>query len=827
MVSLSTSLIAQKNNTHSKIPQPHNHNGVVCGIGEPKPGFVIPAPPMSKNPSQNTAIFEVTFTDNVPNVARTSFLRATDIMSTFFNSSIPITVSVEASADLAPGTLAGASPGGYLRDFSNAPVINAWYPIALAEKLEQTDFNENSVTVPFDITVTYNSTVNWNFVSTNVGANQFDFITVILHELMHGLGFVSLSTVTDAGLGDFLVLGDFPSAYSTFLEDGNGLNLVENFTSPSLALGNQLTSNDVLINTETLGAQNQIAQIFSPSPFNPGSSTSHLDQFTFTNTPHELMRPGISPGAIIHNPGSIALDILYDLGWRKTSIAHEPGPITDDVTMPYVVDAVVLADIGFDPSSFVIHFSQDTFTTEMVAPMTPTGNAGEFTVTLPAPGEISSYQYFFTLNNGLAQQVTTPTAAPGANFFEFFYDVDEILPEIEHQPVTTLDDKSTELLIEANISDVFTGVNDAFIEYSINDVPQGTVPMERDFTNGFRPDLFVGIINLPENGLNEGDRLEYQIFANDNSAASNLITSPAADETYEVIVSKILDAISFYVSDFEIDDNEFNGNGFSITSPNGFSDQAIHSTHPYPNAGAENTLDFLFNLRIPIIIRRTDALIEFDEIVLVEPGDPGTQFGDTEFWDFVIVEGRNSNSSEWLPFLDGYDSTDDPAWFNTYVNGIPQGSFNSLAAGTPNLFRNRTIDMQENGNFVEGDTVLIRFRLFSDPAAIGWGWAVDNLSIQDSPVAVEDFLNQQDFSIYPNPVGKGILAVEAQFKQTVDEATLKLSNINGQTIQQQSLEVNNQILRASFDVESLPKGVYLITMDLDGKEQITRRIVKQ
>ena len=382
-------------------------------------------------------------------------------------------------------------------------------------------------------------------------------------------------------------------------------------------------------------------------------------------------------------------------------------------------------------------------------------------------------------------------------------------------------------MIEANISDVFTGVNDAFIEYSINDVPQGTVPMERDFTNGFRPDLFVGIINLPENGLNEGDRLEYQIFANDNSAASNLITSPAADETYEVIVSKILDAISFYVSDFEIDDNEFNGNGFSITSPNGFSDQAIHSTHPYPNAGAENTLDFLFNLRIPIIIRRTDALIEFDEIVLVEPGDPGTQFGDTEFWDFVIVEGRNSNSSEWLPFLDGYDSTDDPAWFNTYVNGIPQGSFNSLAAGTPNLFRNRTIDMQENGNFVEGDTVLIRFRLFSDPAAIGWGWAVDNLSIQDSPVAVEDFLNQQDFSIYPNPVGKGILAVEAQFKQTVDEATLKLSNINGQTIQQQSLEVNNQILRASFDVESLPKGVYLITMDLDGKEQITRRIVKQ
>ncbi len=822
MVSLTTSLIAQKNNKSTNLPHTHSHNGVICGIGEPKPGLVIPAPPISKNPSQNVAIFEVTFTSNVPDVARTSFLRATEIMGSFFNSTIPITVSVAASDDLPPGALAGANPGTFIRDFANAPLINAWYPIALAEKLEQRNIVTNA---DFDITVTYNSEVNWNFTSTNVTSSQFDFITVILHELMHGLGFSGLASVTPNDLGS-LIFSGFPTAYNTFLENGNGENLLNNFDSPSVPLALQLTSNNVSINTESLAAQNEIARIFSPFPFDAGSSISHLDQSTFTNTPHELMRPAISRGAVIHNPGNIALDILYDLGWRKTSIAHQPGPITDDVTMPYVVDAVVQADIGFDPSSFVIHYSQDTFATETVAAMTPTGNAGAFTVTLPAPGEISSYQYFFTLNNGLEQQVTTPTAAPEANFFEFFYDVDEILPEIVHEPVSTLDDKSTELVIEASITDVFTGVDSAFIQYSINGVPQVAVPMKRDFSDGFRPDLFVGVIPLSDNSLNEGDLIQYQIIANDLSAVSNIITSPAAENTtFDVTIVKTLDAVGLYTNDFEIDESDFAGDGFSIIDLTGFSDGAAHSIHPYTNAGQNNTRDFIYNLRIPIVLRGADALIEFDEVVLVEPGDPGTQFGDLEFWDFVVVEGRRSNSPIWVPFIDGYDSSDNSRWLRAYNSNIVNQ--NSQAQGTEALFEERVIDMQESGDFVEGDTVSVRFRLFSDPLAVGWGWAIDNLRIQDSQVAVEDFLNQGDFTIYPNPVGKGILAIEAQFKQIVDQVTLKLSNINGQTIQQQSLSVSNQILRATFDVDSLPQGVYLLTMDLDGKEQITRRIIKQ
>ncbi len=824
MACLPILLLAQKNkDTTSTIPWPHthSHNGIICTIGEPMPGFVIPAP-ARENLSQQAAIFEITYSNNVPPSARNSFERATDIMSTFINSSIPITVMVEASDDLDPGSLAGANPGTFIRDFSNAPVLNAWYPVALAEKLEQRNFSNSQA--PFDIEVVYNSEVNWNFTSINVLGNQFDFVTVILHELMHGLGFSGLGNVNDNGLGN-LLLQNFPAAYSTFLENGSGENLLQTFQSPSIELGNQLTSNDVLMNTRTLAEQNQIARIFSPAMFNPGSSISHLDQFTFTGTPHALMRPSINPGAVIHNPGSIALDILYDLGWRKTSVRHDPGPITSDLTMPYVIMASVVSELGFDASTFQIHYSRDTFATEMVATMTPTNTAGEFTITLPAPGERASYQYYFTLNNSRQQRIVTPTAAPGANFFEFFYDVDDILPEIVHEPITWLDDKSSQLVIEASITDVFTGVDSAFVEYSINGIAQGSTPMVRDFSDGFRPDLYVGFVPLSATGLNGGDIIQYRIIAIDKSANGNRITSPAAEATFDVNITQVLNIVNSYSNDFEIVVNEFNGSGFSITTPASFSDGAIHSVHPYTAAGRNNTRNFDYNLRVPVVIRTSESFIEFDEVVLVEPGDPGTQFGDTEFWDFVIVEGRRSNSAEWKPFLDGYDATANPSWFNAYVSNIV--GFNSLTVGTDRLFENRVIDMRASGDFVAGDTVLIRFRLFSDAVATGWGWAIDNLRIQDTPVAVEDFLNEQDLSIYPNPIGRESLRVKAQFKQAVNTVVLTVHNLLGQRVQRQHLAVNNRSLDESIDLQNLPKGVYLLTITLDGAEQITRSIVKQ
>ena len=81
--------------------------------------------------------------------------------------------------------------------------------------------------------------------------------------------------------------------------------------------------------------------------------------------------------------------------------------------------------------------------------------------------------------------------------------------------------------------------------------------------------------------------------------------------------------------------------------------------------------------------------------------------------------------------------------------------------------------MLENENFQAGEEVFIRFRLFSDPEISGWGWAIDNLRIQDTQVSVEDFISNNDFQIFPNPVSNEIITVNASFQQPVGDLQIK------------------------------------------------------
>ena len=56
--------------------------------------------------------------------------------------------------------------------------------------------------------------------------------------------------------------------------------------------------------------------------------------------------------------------------------------------------------------------------------------------------------------------------------------------------------------------------------------------------------------------------------------------------------------------------------------------------------------------------------------------------------------------------------------------------------------------------FEAGDEILVRFRLYADAAAVGWGWAIDNLQIQPIINAVDDSAMPTSFSLeqnYPNP----------------------------------------------------------------------------
>jgi hypothetical protein len=61
--------------------------------------------------------------------------------------------------------------------------------------------------------------------------------------------------------------------------------------------------------------------------------------------------------------------------------------------------------------------------------------------------------------------------------------------------------------------------------------------------------------------------------------------------------------------------------------------------------------------------------------------------------------------------------------------------YDSNTDPTASNYLHHKIDMTKK--FKSGDVIFIRFHLYSDEATVGWGWAFDNLKIQDGASAVE------------------------------------------------------------------------------------------
>jgi len=816
LVSSLLTLQAQEN-TVERILVDLDNLPIICKGHGTNHGHVVLPSAHPRNNNLMPATFEVDFAPNVPIQAIAAFEYATGILGNALSSPVPIRVRVDWD-DLPPGALGGATPTEYIINFPNSRERTA-FPIALAEKIVGEPLNSN---LSPDIFIEIAQDANWYFDFENpagIENNQFDFAYVVLHEMLHGLGFVGFAGRNDSGTGR-LKSGNVPAIFDVYLESATNGNLLQNVTDPSIQLINALTGNALTLETPFFKNSNLVPRLYAPSPYEPGSSIHHLDLFTYRNTSDVLMTPQVSRGAVIHDLG-LALDILYDLGWASTYVLHEQAIGIDNVNTPYTVNATVTSDVGYDASSLQVHYSQDDFATTETLSMNATNTADEFTANIPAPGFQTVIQYYFTVEDNRGITLSFPAEAPNPLFYETFYQDDTQRPVLQHTPLTTIDDKTTVITLDAIATDFFSGIDSVYIEYFINGEKQPTLELIRNFEDEFRDNLYLSDIVL-DAPLTANDRLEYRVIAVDNSNRRNTRTNPTTG-LHQISISETFDATITYLNNFNARSADFSGNGFSQITPTGFSNNAIHSQHPYPNAGEGKTLNFNYQLNIPIQIRQQEPLIEFEEIVLVEPGEPNTTYTDIEFWDYVIVEGRKVDGTEWLPFLPGYDSRDVVSWRTAYQNGLAGN--NSNTRGTPSLYESRTINMTQNRNFQAGDLVFIRFRLFSDPFAAGWGWAVEDLKIQDNLVDVEDFILSNDFQLYPNPVNSEIITIEAAFQQSVEDVQLVIYDSFGRLIQQQVVTPTNQQVQEIVDVSAYPSGIYLVTLQINGRELLGKKVL--
>lgn len=330
---------------------------LVAGPENVEPFYVPPPAEFSQLHAQ-TATFSIVWMSggdcqSWPSEAKTAFQYAANIWGALLNSPVPITVNA-CWTDLgsSSGILGGAGPYAINANFPGAPRGNTWYPGALANALAGYDL---SPTYP-DIYAEFNSAFTaWYFgTGSSTPTGKYNFVSVVLHELGHGLGFISsLDRYDNTNQAWWGWGGNEPPYYPVvmdhFIQNGAGQVLIYKYptadVTPSTALFNELTNNNVWFSGTYANAANggSRVKLYAPAVWSEGSSISHLDYNTYKDTVNRLMVYALSAGVTVHDPGPVTKGLFRDLGWGVEQPTPTPTPTFTPTPTPLVT---VVPSIG-------------------------------------------------------------------------------------------------------------------------------------------------------------------------------------------------------------------------------------------------------------------------------------------------------------------------------------------------------------------------------------------------------------------------------------------------------------------------------------------------
>lgn len=276
-----------------------------------------------------TADFEIDYKESCdgsgwPQQTRTAFEYAFDIWGSYLDSTVPIRIEANWIA-LEGNTLGSAGPTRIVQLTGSDVEPDTWYSIAQASAMTGQDIVNEIPDEEYDIVVNMNCEFDdWYFgTDANPPSGLIDFVTVILHEVGHGIGFIgSMSADEDAleagyGFGD----ANLPIIFDRSTEDGQDNALLDTgvYPNPSSDLFQALTGQRGGIFHLGEAAQSvfssQPIPLYSPAQWSSGSSYSHLDQQTFNQTENALMRPQVERAYAMHSPGPVFCGMLSDWGW--------------------------------------------------------------------------------------------------------------------------------------------------------------------------------------------------------------------------------------------------------------------------------------------------------------------------------------------------------------------------------------------------------------------------------------------------------------------------------------------------------------------------------
>lgn len=200
--------------------------------------------------------------------------------------------------------------------------------------------------------------IEWNFfhdwdLDDNVAAESFDFISTAMHEILHAIGFSG--AVYSDGTGYFEGSIGEPNAWAPFdrfLVNSAGTRVIdEQFRFRPGELGALSGGSSLFFNgTNALAANGgQPVVIYSPDPWEDGSSGSHTDDETYTGAMALLMNAASDTGPGIRTLSQIELGILKDLGYEFED--------TTPIEFAYLTNISVRTNAGSDAQTLIAGFA--------------------------------------------------------------------------------------------------------------------------------------------------------------------------------------------------------------------------------------------------------------------------------------------------------------------------------------------------------------------------------------------------------------------------------------------------------------------------------------
>lgn len=252
-----------------------------------------------------------------------------DIWQTQISSNVPIVIDAT-FADLGSSGLLGSAGSSATRTLPNIPRASTWFPFPTANKIAGREVGASFGPTTSHIRANFNSTANWSYATDGIPqAGRVDFISVVLHEVGHGLGFLGSASVNSSGLGSVGASGS-PYIFDVSVVDSAGTSILNAASYPdgsaglaSLLTGTGLSGPGIFWNGAgglAASAGSGAPRLYSPPGYQGGSTYSHLDDATYPpGNINSLMTHAIGSAEVIHTPGPIVNGMFADMGGARSA----------------------------------------------------------------------------------------------------------------------------------------------------------------------------------------------------------------------------------------------------------------------------------------------------------------------------------------------------------------------------------------------------------------------------------------------------------------------------------------------------------------------------